>query len=84
MKTVRSQSGAVHSQPRPWYGRSFSCVSALAGLCCLGAWLNYVATARVNEGEVQINYFSDFFFAELHLIQYVVFLSCGFSCEDVL
>ena len=60
-------------------------VSAILLVCVVwGAWLNYVATARVNEGEVQINYFSDFFFAELHLIQYVVFLSCGFSCEDVL
>ena len=60
-------------------------VLALLLVCVVwGAWLNYVATARVDEGEVQINYFSGFFFAELHLIQYVVFLSCGFSCEDVL
>ena len=60
-------------------------VSALLLVCVVwGAWLNYVATARVNEGEVQINYFLGFFFAELHLIQCVVFLSCGFSCEDVL
>ena len=60
-------------------------VLALLLVCVVwGAWLNYVATARDNEGEVQINYFLGFFFAELHLIQCVVFLSCGFSCEDVL
>ena len=33
-------------------------VLALLLVCVVwGAWLNYVATARVDEGEVQINYF---------------------------
>ena len=46
-----------------------------------GAWLNYVATARV-EGEagkqIQLFSFSGFFFAN---ISYNLFI-CVFSCED--
>ena len=43
--------------------KAFSMASRLAVLTLLlvcvvrGAWLNYVATARVDEGEVQIHYF---------------------------
>ena len=43
--------------------KAFSMASRLAVLTLLlvcvvwGAWLNYVVTARVDEGEVQINYF---------------------------
>ena len=36
-------------------------VLALLLVCVVwGAWLNYVATARVDEGEVQINFFQAF------------------------
>ena len=37
-------------------------VLALLLVCVVwGAWLNYVASARLDEGEVQINYFFRFF-----------------------
>ena len=37
-------------------------VLALLLVCVVwGAWLNYVVTARVDEGEVQINYFFKLF-----------------------
>ena len=43
-------------------------VLALLLVCVVwGAWLNYVATARVDEGEVQINYFFQAFSSPIYI-----------------
>ena len=71
--------------------KPFSMASRLAVLTLLlvcvvwGAWLNYVVTARVDEGEVQINYFFWLFLRRTTSDSVRCFsLSCGFSCEDIL
>ena len=61
--------------------KAFSMAGRLAVLALLlvcvvwGAWLNYVATARVDEGEVQINYFFQAFSSPIYIWFSTLFFS---------